>query len=68
MKHIKAGDVYHYELKNFTAEDANRLDVINIAFGLIKDGEVYFPHPDTLTELPRIREANPNLRMDSSSK
>ena len=63
MKHIKAGYVYHYELKNFTYEDANRLDVINIAFGLLKDGEVYFPHADTLTELPRIKSYNPNLRM-----
>ncbi|MGM9646899.1 MAG: glycoside hydrolase family 18 protein [Eubacteriales bacterium] len=63
MKHIKAGYVYHYELKNFTAEDANRLDVINIAFGLVKDGAVCFPHPDALCELPRIREANSALRI-----
>lgn len=63
MKHIKAGYVYHHELKNFTAEDANRLDVINIAFGLVKDGAVYFPHPEALTELARIRLANPALRI-----
>ena len=63
MKHIKAGYVYHHELKNFTAEDAKCLDVINIAFGLIKDGAVYFPHPEALGELSRIREANPALRI-----
>ncbi len=63
MKPIKAGYVYHYELKNFTARDAQKLDVMNIAFGLIRDGAVYFPYPDALTELPRIRAANPALRM-----
>ena len=50
-------------LDRVTADDARKLDLINIAFGTIRDGLLFYPHRDeTLTEIKRIREANPDMK------
>ena len=50
-------------LDRVTAEDARRLDLINIAFGTIKDGLLFYPRKkETLDQIRRIREANPEMK------
>lgn len=60
---IKAGYIVHSELKNTSAEDAKKLDVINIAFAYCRDAAFYFGHEEDLVHLPRLRQANPALRI-----
>ena len=60
---LKAAYIVHNELKNTTADDARRLDVINIAFAHCRDSLFYFKDEESLSELPRLRLANRNLKI-----
>ena len=47
-----------------TAEDASRLDLINIAFGTIRDGLLWYPRTaETKTEIDRLRAVKPELKI-----
>ena len=51
-------------LDRVTADDAARLDLINIAFGTIRDGLLWYPRvAETKIELDRIRAAHPGIRI-----
>ena len=51
-------------LDKVTADDASRLDLINIAFGTLRDGLLWYPRIDeTKIELDRIRAAHPGVRI-----
>lgn len=51
-------------LDQVTADDAARLDLINIAFGTIRDGLLWYPRIDeTKKELDRIRAAHPGIKI-----
>jgi len=51
-------------LDQVTADDAARLDLINIAFGTIRDGLLWYPRIDeTKKELDRIRAAHPGMKI-----
>lgn len=60
---IKAGYVVHGELKNTTEADAQKLDIINIAFATCREGVFCFNEEKDLSHLSRLRRANPNLRI-----
>lgn len=49
-------------LPEVTAEDARELDIINLAFGVIRDGLLYYPD-DCLDQLNRLRTANPDIKI-----
>lgn len=47
-----------------TEDDARRLDLINIAFGTIRDGLLYYPKiSETRIEADRLRAAHPGLKI-----
>lgn len=46
-----------------TDEDAKMLDLINIAFGLIRDGRLFVPESAASPVWERLRAANPSLRV-----
>ncbi|MCR4905278.1 MAG: chitinase [Clostridiales bacterium] len=51
-------------LDRVTADDAARLDLINIAFGTIRDGLLWYPRvTETKAELDRIRAAHPGIKI-----
>ena len=51
-------------LGSVTAEDAARLNLINIAFGTIKDGLLWYPtKEETRDEIARIKAANPAIEI-----
>ena len=51
-------------LSAVTEDDARRLDLINIAFGTIRDGLLFYPGTAaTKTEIDRLRAANPDLKI-----
>ena len=60
---IKAAYIVSSELENTTAEDAKKLDVINVAFGHCKNSVLYFENEKSLVHLKRLKKANPNLRI-----
>ncbi len=51
----------HYDA--ITDADAKRLDLINIAFGLIRDGKLFVPENVKNPIWDRLRAANPSLRI-----
>lgn len=51
----------HYDA--LTDEDAKKLDLINIAFGLIRDGRLHVPESVASPVWDRLRAANPSLRI-----
>ena len=51
----------HYDA--LTDEDAKKLDLINIAFGLIRDGVLFVPENVKSPVWDRLRTANPSLRI-----
>lgn len=51
----------HYDA--ITNEDAKKLDLINIAFGLIRDGKLFVPENVKTPVWERLRAANPSLRI-----
>lgn len=50
-------------LKKMTEEDIKLLDVVHIAFGLIKEGEVVWKGKSAALQIKRIRQANPAVRI-----
>ena len=51
-------------MRAVTAEDASRLDLINIAFGTIRDGLLWYPRiEETKTEIDRLRAVKPELKI-----
>ena len=47
-----------------TEDDARKLDIINIAFGTIRDGLLFYPRrAETKTEIDRLRAVNPDLKI-----
>lgn len=51
-------------LADVTEWDARTLDIINIAFGTIKDGLVFFPEAENRAkDLERIRSFNPDIKI-----
>ena len=51
----------HYD--QLTVEDAEKLDLINIAFGLIRDGVLFVPENVKNPVWDRMRTVNPSLRI-----
>lgn len=49
-------------LSDVTQNDAKQLDIINLAFGVIREGLLYFPD-DCLDQLNRIRLFNPDIKI-----
>lgn len=60
---IRAAYVGTNYMKDFTSDDANMLDVINIAFGLVRENSLYFPENGVKTEFDRVRTASPDLKI-----
>ena len=51
-------------LSEVTVKDAGMLDIINIAFGTIKDGLLWYPRTEaTKAEIKRIKAVNPDIRI-----
>lgn len=50
-------------LGQMTKADAEKLDVIHVAFGLIENGEVYLPFGDIREKLGWIRGMNPEVKL-----
>lgn len=50
-------------LKDMTAEDMGHLDVINIAFGNLREGQVEWNHPECKPVLKQIRTQNPEIKI-----
>ena len=60
---LKAAYIVHDELKNTTADDVKKLDVINIAFAHCRDSAFYFEHEESLCHLSHFRQTNPNIKI-----
>lgn len=63
MKHLLCGYVEQRELRNVTAADASKLDVINVAFVYCMDAEIAVKNEADFAELDRIRSYNSNLKI-----
>lgn len=50
-------------LSKLTKEDIEKLDVIHIAFGLMEEGCVVWKRENTTTQIKRIKEINPSLKI-----
>ena len=51
-------------MKAVTADDASRLDLINIAFGTLRDGLLWYPQiAETKVEIDRLRAVKPDLKI-----
>lgn len=50
-------------LEHVTEEDAKALDIINIAFGTLKGNLLSFDKPHLITEIDRIHQINPDLKI-----
>ena len=62
MKRI-IGYVNTADLNHMREEDVRALTVINIAFGLIRDGEVVWDAKDARDGMVSIRKSNPELKI-----
>ena len=62
MKRI-IGYVNTADLNHMREEDVRALTVINIAFGLIRDGEVVWDAKDARDGIVSIRKSNPELKI-----
>ena len=63
MKNIIAGYVVHSHLKNVSAEQAQILDIINVAFAHCVNSRISFEHEEDLIHLKRIRAYNPDIKI-----
>lgn len=63
MSYILTAYVNDRALPSVTSADARKLTHINIAFGLVRDGEVTTSHLENLGFLSRLREFNPKLKI-----
>ncbi len=50
-------------LEEVTLEDIKNLDVINIAFGCIRQGRAEWSHPESKAVLSRIKSLNPDIKI-----
>ena len=51
-------------MRAVTADDASRLDLINIAFGTLRDGLLWYPRiAETKVEIDRLRAVKPDLKI-----
>ncbi|MCL1990737.1 MAG: glycoside hydrolase family 18 protein [Defluviitaleaceae bacterium] len=57
------GYVWSHTLSSMTETDIQSLDGINIAFGLVKDGEVSWEADKYIADLERIRKLNPQIKI-----
>lgn len=57
------GYVWNHYLGKMKKADIEALDGINIAFGLIKDGEVSWDGAKYLDDIARIKEINPDIKV-----
>ena len=62
MERYILGYVTNNALPGVTAEDANRLTHINLAFGKVKDGLLDMHELENIGEVERIRALNPKLK------
>ncbi|HEX3076477.1 MAG TPA: glycoside hydrolase family 18 protein [Lachnospiraceae bacterium] len=51
------------DLHAMKVDDIKSLDIINIAFGNIKEGVIVWEHPECMDALNRIREYNPEMKI-----
>lgn len=58
-----AAYVWDGYLKNVTKHDAESLDIINIAFGHVKDAALDFDRPSVTPEIARIHGINPDVKI-----
>ena len=66
MKRI-IGYVNTADLNHMREEDVRALTVINIAFGLIRDGEVVWDAKDARDGIVSIRKSNPELKIEQTA-
>lgn len=59
----KAAYVWDWYLKTVDKHDADVLDIINIAFGLVKNDALSFDKPHVPSEIARIHALNPELKI-----
>lgn len=58
-----AAYVWDWYLKTVDENDAGTLDIINIAFGVIRDGVLFFDKPHVVGEVARIHGLNPEMKI-----
>ncbi len=58
-----AAYVWDWYLKTVDEHDADVLDIINIAFGHIRDGVLFFDKPHVPGEVARIHGLNPDMKI-----
>lgn len=61
--HWLCGYVEQQELRNVTPDDAQKLDVINVAFVYCKNSEISMKNEGDFEHLTRIRSYNPDLKI-----
>lgn len=59
----KAAYVWDWYLKTVDEHDAAVLDIINIAFGLVKDDALFFDKPHVPSEIARIHALKPEMKV-----
>jgi len=59
----KAAYVWDWYLKTVDEHDVSVLDIINIAFGLVKDDALFFEKPHVPSEIARIHALKPELKI-----
>ena len=59
----KAAYVWDWYLKTVDEHDAAVLDIINIAFGLVKDDALFFDKPHVPSEIARIHALKPEMKI-----
>jgi len=59
----KAAYVWDWYLKTVDEHDVSVLDIINIAFGLVKDDALFFDKPHVPSEIARIHALKPELKI-----
>lgn len=63
MRKLLIGYVGIQKLSTMKEEDIKALDVINLAFGHIADGDVVCDMDDAVQDMERIRSVNPDIRI-----
>jgi chitinase len=63
MKQLLIGYVGTKDLHTLKEFDIKSLDIINIAFGQIQDGNIIWEHPECIEPLKRIRSCNSRIKI-----
>lgn len=63
MRKLLIGYVGIQKLSTMKEEDIKALDVINLAFGHVADGDVVCDMDDAVQDMERIRSVNPDIRI-----